>query len=194
MADTEFTRRKAIGTRAELHLRDLLTAYGAVAICNQHNHDATADHPGAAVAHATGGTLHLPDLSVIWPLRGTLRRYGVEVKAKSPLASGGWGWDVRAFDRAVAWSATSGDAVFYVIRDQSSAPMPPAGVLDDPEHWHAASVWKLLHSPTRSTVGQYHYWAKDEFIPLVVLLDGTCISAATVPFIPMDGGRPPLLL
>jgi len=195
MSATEFTSRKAIGTAAETALRDMLVSWGALVTCNQHNRDATADRPGAAVAHRQFGTLHLPDLSILWPDRGALRRYDAEVKTKSPLASGGgWGWDITAFDRAVAWSATSGDPVFYIIRDRSAAPLPPAGVLDDPDHWHTASVWKLLHSPSRSTIGKYHYWPKEEFVPLLILLDGTVISTATVPHVRMDGGQPPLVL
>ncbi|MDB5244054.1 MAG: hypothetical protein JWP57_4680 [Spirosoma sp.] len=194
MAAGEFDRRKTLGTAAETALCNLLTSYGATVVCHQHNHDAVAGYPGAAIAHAAGGTLHLPDLSVIWPQRGMLRSYGIEVKTKTPLSNGGgWGWDIPAFDRAVAWATLTGNAVFYAIRDRSVVPLPPAGVLDDADCWHVASIWKLLHSP-RSTMGRYHYWSADVFAPLVLLLAGEGINTTVVPYISMDGGRPPLLL
>ncbi|MFC7739274.1 hypothetical protein ACFQX4_26730 [Roseomonas sp. GCM10028921] len=160
---------------------------------NQINHDATHDAPGAAVAHAAGRTHHLPDLSVEWPDRVVLRRHGIEVKAKSPLASGAWGWDRRAFGRASEYAAAFRTPVLYVIRDLSDAPLPPVHELDHPDHYWFATTWKLLHSPNRSSDAHHHYWLAEDFAPLALLLDGTHLAAATVPYVPMRDG-PPMLL
>ena len=88
---------------------------------------------------------------------------GCEVKAKSPLARGGCGWDRRAFDRARAWSALSGETVLYALRDLSAAPLPPTDQPDDADHWHVASVFKLALSPHRLSDENYHYWLAADF-------------------------------
>jgi hypothetical protein len=194
MDGSDFARRKHIGTSAEMALRDILTSTGALVACNQQNRDAVLTYPGAAVAHLGTDRVHMPDLSVTWAAH-SIRRFGVEVKAKSPMGRGGWGWDIHAFDRACRWAEASGDPVFYAVRDLSAAPLPPAGCMDDVEHWHVASTWKLLHSSSLYTDDQYHYWPADTFMPLAVLLHGGAdISAAIVPYIALGTGAAPLVL
>jgi hypothetical protein len=195
MPGSDFITRKQLGTAAEVALRDLVTLAGGIAAANQINHDTTRMTAGAAVAHiAAGRTMHLPDLTVLWP-RHPIRRFGLEAKAKSPLARGGWGWDISAFGRALRWSEMTNDPVFYCIRDLSAAPLPLAGEMDNPDHWHIASVWKLMHSPSRTDDGKYLYWPGEDFTPLIVLLAGAAdISTATVPCIHLGDGRPPIIL
>lgn len=191
---SEFDERKELGTTAEIALQRLLTNAGAVVLLNQQNRDATNAEPGAAIAHASMGRMHhLPDLSIYWPARNVMPRHGIEAKAKSPLRRGGWGWDRKAFDRAWRWSQISGDPVVYAIRNLSDAPLPPLDELDDPDLWWIASVWKLHHSPQRSSDDHHHYWPSDDFVPLRLLLDGHHLAAATVPYVPMTGG-PPMML
>jgi len=192
-ADT-FATRKAMGDIAEHHLRDLLTQRGAIVEMHQRNRDAAGG--GAAVAHLGAGTIHLPDISVTWA-QHPVQRFGMECKAKHPLARGGFGWDQRAFDRAARWSEMSGLPVFLAVRDLTAAPLPRIGAADENEiyHWHVASVWKLLHSPNRYSDHHHHYWTGDDFVPLFVLLDGAAdITAAMVPCVPAGPGQPPLVL
>lgn len=188
----DFAARKATGTAAEVALRDLFCDAGATVMCHQQNHDVTAGF-GAAVAHGKGGRINLPDLTVFWQQRRALPFYGVEVKAKHPLNRGGWGWDARGFRRALAWASTSAAPVFYAIRDLSAAPLPAPGALDDPDLWHVASVLKLLHAPERHDDGNHHYWPRDAFLPLAVLLDGLDVHVQHVPVITL-GDEAPMLL
>lgn len=189
-----FHARKRIGTDAETALRRLFAHAGALVECHQQNADALGG-TGAAVAHGAAAQHHVPDLTVIWPQRRKLLRYRVEVKAKSPLRSGaGWGWDVRAFNRALAWSEMTGETVFYCIRDLSAAPLPAHG-LDDPDHWVVASTWKLAHpSADRTSDDRYHYWPASTFLPLVVLLDGLEVELQTVPIVNLGPGEGAMLL
>lgn len=193
MADsTEFVARKAIGTSAETALKDLLTAAGAIVTMNQQNRDAVSATAGAAIAHLADGTQHLPDLTALFPSRHVARRMGMEVKAKSPLRRGGWGWDRHAFDRAFRWSVLTGEPTLYVIRNLDAAPLPAAGELDDADHWSFASVWKLMHSPSRAESGEFIYWPADDFLPLGVLLENL-YDAALVPVVWVTDG-PPIIL
>jgi hypothetical protein len=190
----DFHARKRLGTDAETALRRLFTAHGALVECHQQNADALGGI-GAAVAHGAAAQHQVPDLTVTWPKRWKLRSYRVEVKAKSPLRSGaGWGWDVRAFNRALAWSEMTGDPVFYAVRDLSAAPLPAHG-LDDPDHWSVASTWKLAHaSADRTSDDRYHYWPAATFLPLAVLLDGLEVEMHTLPILNLGRDAAPVLL
>lgn len=165
-----FLARKALGTAAEQALTGILTAAGAIVTQNQINRDATHYRPGAALAYLSNRTLHLPDLTVNCPPRSG--RYHVEVKAKCPLARGGYGWDRHAFARALDYSLTVGEPVYYAVRNLDAAPLPLPGDLDDPAHWRVASVIRLLGSDHK-VEGQFRYWALEDFSPLSELIGGT---------------------
>lgn len=189
----EFAARKAIGTIAEMALRDLLIASGAIVTCNQINRDAVQDHAGAAIAHVADRTHHLPDLTAFWPDRPVAPTLHFEAKAKSPLGkTGGFGWDKTAFDRACRWAAMTRQPVIYAVRDCDAAPLPAPGEADDPHHWWFASTWKLLHAPTRVENGPCYYWGRDDFLPLPLLLEGQ-FNAALVPVFWTSNG-PPIVL
>lgn len=194
MRDGEFQARKLVGTAAEAALAHLIATAGGIVTTNQINRDIVQDHPGAAIARYGVTRIHLPDLAVVWP-RHPLRRFSIEAKAKRPTSAGGaWGWDRTAYDRAARWCDLTGETVFYVIRDLSRGPLPAPGETDDIDHWVFASVWKLADTSNRVTDGRFHYWPADEFVPLSVLFECDSIAAQLVPYIPRDGGRPPILL
>lgn len=191
--DGDFHARKAVGTSAELCLRDLLTDRGALVTCNRQNRDKTHVHPGVAIARHAGTSINMPDVTAYWSSHLCPVTH-FEVKAQQSDAGGVWEWDQPVYARAIRRSRLTGQPTYFAVRDLSAGPLPPAGELDDPHHWWIASITKLILTPERSSGanGRFWLWPVEVFLPLSLLLHGE-FAVQPITFIPQANGRLELL-